>query len=131
MIYCVGRKFHFLLKENEHRPILQAMSHHFSIALISFLFLQSASRYLISLGPLSLVLGNLAAWSHGACVVYPSEMFNPKRIVDAVLQEKCTALHGVPTHFLGILSEVERRQQQGERLDLSNLRCAWPTFRLL
>jgi acyl-CoA synthetase (AMP-forming)/AMP-acid ligase II len=131
-ILC-GSKFNSisLFRNIEHRPILQAMSHHFSIALISFSFRQSSSRYLISFGPLSLVLGNLAAWSHGACVVYPSDMFNPKRIVDAVLQEKCTALHGVPTHFLGVLSEVERRQQQGERLDLSNLRCALSTFLLM
>ncbi|KAJ7770490.1 hypothetical protein B0H16DRAFT_1515636 [Mycena metata] len=69
-----------------------------------------------------LVLGNLAAWSHGACIVYPSEIFNPKAIVDAVVEEKCTALHGVPTHFLGVLTEVERRRNNGETLDFSNLR---------
>ena len=69
-----------------------------------------------------LVLGNLAAWSHGACVVYPSESFDPKAIVDAIVQERCTALHGVPTHFLGVLAEVQRRQEAGEKLDLSRLR---------
>ncbi|KAJ7039801.1 hypothetical protein C8F04DRAFT_949273 [Mycena alexandri] len=69
-----------------------------------------------------LVLGNLAAWSHGACIVYPSEIFNPKAIVDAVVEEKCTALHGVPTHFLGVLSEVERRRDNGETLDIPRLR---------
>lgn len=69
-----------------------------------------------------LVLGNLAAWSHGACIVYPSPVFHPEAIVDAVVQERCTALHGVPTHFLGVLSEVQKRQQAGEKLDLSCLR---------
>ncbi|KAG6379668.1 hypothetical protein JVT61DRAFT_10188 [Boletus reticuloceps] len=69
-----------------------------------------------------LVLGNLAVWSHGACVVYPSESFDPKAIVDAVEQERCTALHGVPTHFLGVLAEVQRRQDAGEKLDFSRLR---------
>lgn len=69
-----------------------------------------------------LVLGNLAAWSHGACIVYPSEVFDPKAIVDAVVAERCTALHGVPTHFLGVLSEFDRRQAAGERLDTSSLR---------
>lgn len=69
-----------------------------------------------------LVLGNLAAWSHGACIVYPSPVFHPEAIVDAVVQERCTALHGVPTHFLGVLSEVQTRQQTGEKLDLSCLR---------
>ncbi|KAJ6631133.1 hypothetical protein B0H10DRAFT_1981017 [Mycena sp. CBHHK59/15] len=65
---------------------------------------------------------NLAAWTHGACVVYPSEIFDPKAIVDAVVQEKCTALHGVPTHFLGVLAEVDRRRANGETLDMKCLR---------
>ncbi|KAF9779006.1 acetyl-CoA synthetase-like protein [Thelephora terrestris] len=69
-----------------------------------------------------LVLGNLAAFTHGSCVVYPSETFDPKRVVDALLEEKCTALHGVPTHFLGVLSEVERRKNGGDDVNLSRLR---------
>lgn len=36
--------------------------------------------------------------------------------------DRCTALHGVPTHFLGVLSEVERRRNEGEVVDLSRLR---------
>lgn len=77
-----------------------------------------------------LVLGNLAAWTHGACVVYPSESFDPKSIVDAITQEQCTALHGVPTHFLGVLAEVQRRQGAGEKLDLSRLRCVLRCLKL-
>ncbi|KAJ2930971.1 hypothetical protein H1R20_g6124, partial [Candolleomyces eurysporus] len=69
-----------------------------------------------------LVLGNLASWTHGACIVYPSEIFDPEAIVDAVVEEKCTALHGVPTHFLGVLSEVEKRKKAGVVLDFSSLR---------
>ncbi|KAJ7268374.1 hypothetical protein C8J57DRAFT_1325005 [Mycena rebaudengoi] len=69
-----------------------------------------------------LVLGNLAAWTHGACIVYPSEMFDPKAIVEALVEEKCTALHGVPTHFLGVLAEVDRRRAGGENLDMRHLR---------
>ncbi|KAH9974146.1 hypothetical protein BGW80DRAFT_1305506 [Lactifluus volemus] len=69
-----------------------------------------------------LVLGNLAAWCHGSAIVYASEIYNPRAIVDAVIKERCTALHGVPTHFLGVLTEVERRQQAGEMLDFSQLR---------
>ncbi|KAI0264677.1 acetyl-CoA synthetase-like protein [Gloeopeniophorella convolvens] len=69
-----------------------------------------------------LVLGNLAAWTRGAAVVYASEIYDPRAIVDAVLQERCTALHGVPTHFLGVLTEIEERQQAGEKLDFSRLR---------
>ncbi|KAH6909638.1 acyl-CoA synthetase [Coprinopsis sp. MPI-PUGE-AT-0042] len=69
-----------------------------------------------------LVLGNLACWTHAACIVYPSEIYDPVAIVDAVSEEGCTALHGVPTHFLGVLSEVEKRKSHGERLDFSKLR---------
>lgn len=43
-------------------------------------------------------------------------------IVDAIAQERCTALHGVPTHFLGVLGEVDRRRQAGDKLDTSKLR---------
>ncbi|KAI9508077.1 acetyl-CoA synthetase-like protein [Russula earlei] len=69
-----------------------------------------------------LVLGNLAAWCHGSAIVYPSEIYDPRAIVDAVIDERCTALHGVPTHFLGVLAEIERREQSGENLDFSRLR---------
>ena len=31
-------------------------------------------------------------------------------------------MHGVPTHFLGVLSEVERRGNEGDAVDLSRLR---------
>ncbi|KAF4616971.1 hypothetical protein D9613_008520 [Agrocybe pediades] len=68
------------------------------------------------------ILCNLAAWTHASCIVYPSASFDPPAIVDAVVAEKCTALHGVPTHFLGVLSEVERRKKNGESLDMSSLR---------
>ncbi|TFK49431.1 acetyl-CoA synthetase-like protein [Heliocybe sulcata] len=65
---------------------------------------------------------SISLWTHGACIVYPSEIFNPQRIVDTVVEEKCTALHGVPTHFLGVLSELKWREESGEKPDLSNLR---------
>ncbi|PPQ68924.1 hypothetical protein CVT24_007668 [Panaeolus cyanescens] len=66
--------------------------------------------------------GNLAAWSQGSCIVYPSEIFDPVAIVDAVQDEKCTALHGVPTHFLGVLTEVEHRKNHGIPVDMRSLR---------
>ena len=75
---------------------------------------------------LRLVLGNLAAWTHGACIVYPSEIFDPSAIVDAVSEERCTALHGVPTHFLGVLAEVQRRRDEGQAVDTRNLRYVRP-----
>lgn len=72
--------------------------------------------------PTRLVIGNLAAWTHGASIVYPSEIFDPKAIVDAVVSERCTALHGVPTHFLGILAELDKRRAAREKVDTSSLR---------
>ncbi|KAJ1305913.1 hypothetical protein OPQ81_010632 [Rhizoctonia solani] len=66
-----------------------------------------------------LVLGNLAAWVHGAAIVYPSESFSPKDIVRTVSEERCTALHGVPTHFIGVLDELDR---VGSSVDMSSLR---------
>jgi len=54
--------------------------------------------------------------------VYPSEVFDPTAIVDTVVAERCTALHGVPTHFLGVIAEVERRKQSGNKPDMSTLR---------
>ncbi|KAI8986699.1 acetyl-CoA synthetase-like protein [Trametes punicea] len=86
----------------------------------------TASDILCNVPPLfhcfGLVLGNLAAWTHGVCIVYPSEIFNPSAIVDAVTQERCTALHGVPTHFLGVLAEVQKRRDEGQVLDTRCLR---------
>ncbi|KAH9926743.1 uncharacterized protein B0H18DRAFT_1005361, partial [Fomitopsis serialis] len=72
--------------------------------------------------PTRLVLGNLAAWTHGACIVYPSEIYSPPAIVDALVNERCTALHGVPTHHLGVLHEVQRRRAEGQTVDTSLLR---------
>ncbi|EPQ53656.1 acetyl-CoA synthetase-like protein [Gloeophyllum trabeum ATCC 11539] len=68
------------------------------------------------------LMSNLAFWTHGACIVYPSEIFNPQRIVDTVAEERCTALHGVPTHFIGVLSELKWREEKGEKPDMSQLR---------
>ena len=50
-----------------------------------------------------MVLGNLACSSHGACIVVPAEAFDPLAVLEAVAAEKCTALYGVPTMFIGVL----------------------------
>lgn len=51
-----------------------------------------------------LVLGLLACITHGAKIVYPGETFSPALVLQAISDEKCTALHGVPTMFESILS---------------------------
>src|SRR5205814_7320243 len=50
-----------------------------------------------------MVLGNLAATSHGACMVYPAETFEPEATLDACARERCTSLYGVPTMFIAEL----------------------------
>ncbi|MBC6447205.1 AMP-binding protein [Actinokineospora xionganensis] len=52
-----------------------------------------------------MVMGNLAATSHGACIVIPAPAFDPKATLAAVAEEKCTSLYGVPTMFIAILAE--------------------------
>ena len=64
-----------------------------------------------------MVLGVMAAATHGACVVFPSEGFDPLAVLETVATERCTALHGVPTMFI---SELEH--PRFAEFDLSTLR---------
>ncbi|KZS82672.1 AMP-binding protein [Mycobacterium persicum] len=50
-----------------------------------------------------MVLGNLAATSHGAAVVIPAPGFDPAATLRAVQIERCTSLYGVPTMFIAEL----------------------------
>ncbi|MCM2392772.1 AMP-binding protein [Streptomyces sp. CWNU-1] len=50
-----------------------------------------------------MVMGNLAATSHGACIVIPAPSFDPEATLRAVSEERCTALYGVPTMFIAEL----------------------------
>ena len=51
-----------------------------------------------------MVMGNLAATSHGACMVIPAPTFDPVATLQAVQAERCTSLYGVPTMFIAELS---------------------------
>lgn len=64
-----------------------------------------------------MVLANLLCLSVGACIVIPSEYFEPLPILNAIEKEKCTALHGVPTMFI---SELEH--PDFSKIDTSTLR---------
>jgi fatty-acyl-CoA synthase len=50
-----------------------------------------------------MVLGNLACTTHGACMVVPGESYDPLAVMETVQAERCTALYGVPTMFIGEL----------------------------
>jgi len=64
-----------------------------------------------------MVMGNIAAVVVGATMVIPAEHFDPLATLRAVANEKCTALYGVPTMFLGELEHPEF-----SKFDLSSLR---------
>ena len=64
-----------------------------------------------------MVLGNLAALTHGATIVLPGEAFDAGAVLETVEAERCTALYGVPMMFIAVLEhpDVGRR-------DLATLR---------
>ena len=64
-----------------------------------------------------MVLGNLACLTHGATIVYPNDGFEPLSVLQAVQDEKCTGLHGVPTMFIAELDHPRFAE-----FDLSTLR---------
>jgi fatty-acyl-CoA synthase len=51
-----------------------------------------------------MVMGNLSATSHGACMVIPAPAFDPVATLETVQDERCTSLYGVPTMFIAELS---------------------------
>jgi fatty-acyl-CoA synthase len=64
-----------------------------------------------------MVLGNLGCATHGATMVLPAPHFSPLQTLEAVAQERCTALYGVPTMFIAELDHPRFRE-----FDLSTLR---------
>jgi acyl-CoA synthetase (AMP-forming)/AMP-acid ligase II len=60
------------------------------------------------------ILGYMATATHGSAIVFPSESFNARAALEAVQEEKCTALYGVPTMFLEQLSMIERKEISNE-----------------
>jgi len=64
-----------------------------------------------------MVMGNLAATSHGACIVIPAAGFDPAATLAAVQAERCTSLYGVPTMFI-----AELALENFADFDLSSLR---------
>jgi fatty-acyl-CoA synthase len=64
-----------------------------------------------------MVMGCLAAVTHGAAVVFPAPIFEPEATLAAVEAERCTALYGVPTMFIAELASAGFAAR-----DLSSLR---------
>jgi fatty-acyl-CoA synthase len=64
-----------------------------------------------------MVMGNLAATSHGAAMIIPAPVFDPVKTLEAVQDGRCTSLYGVPTMFIAELAVPEF-----DKYDLSSLR---------
>ncbi|KAE9575428.1 putative acyl-CoA synthetase [Colletotrichum fructicola] len=60
-----------------------------------------------------LVMGFLAAFCYGSSIIFPSDSFNAQRTIDAIINEKATALLGVPTMFI---AELEALKKSGHRI---------------
>ncbi|MEA2458090.1 MAG: fatty-acyl-CoA synthase [Thermoleophilaceae bacterium] len=64
-----------------------------------------------------MVMANLGCTTHGACMVIPSAAFEPEAVLEAVREERCTVLYGVPTMFI-----AELGLENFADFDLSSLR---------
>jgi fatty-acyl-CoA synthase len=64
-----------------------------------------------------MVMGNLGATTHGACIVLPAPGFDPAATLRAVAHERITSLYGVPTMFIAELGLADFADY-----DLSTLR---------
>ena len=64
-----------------------------------------------------MVLGNLACSVFGSTMVVPSPTFDPKAVLQALQDERCTSLYGVPTMFVAQLGQPDLAD-----FDLSSMR---------
>ena len=64
-----------------------------------------------------MVLGVLVCLTSGTAMVFPGQAFDAGTVLRTVDDERCTALHGVPTMFLAMLDHPDFQQA-----DLSSLR---------
>jgi fatty-acyl-CoA synthase len=64
-----------------------------------------------------MVVANLVCLSVGACEVIACEHFDAESVLQAVHQERCTAIHGVPTMFI-----AELEHPRFKEFDLTSLR---------
>lgn len=51
-----------------------------------------------------MVLSNMASVTHGTTMVIPCPVFDAEAVLQALQNERCTAVHGVPTMFIAELS---------------------------
>ena len=61
----------------------------------------------VNVSSLLCVIGKLACVTQGATAVFPADAFEPAAVLETVEQERCTALHSVPTMFIAELEHPE------------------------
>jgi fatty-acyl-CoA synthase len=54
-----------------------------------------------------MVLGALSCTALGAAMVFPSAGFDAAQTLQALVQQKCTALHGEPNHYEALLADPD------------------------
>src|SRR2546427_8644733 len=62
-------------------------------------------------------VGNLGCVTSGATMVYPAESFEPLATLEAIAEERCTSIYGVPTMFIAQLEHPRFAE-----FDLTSLR---------
>ena len=55
-----------------------------------------------------MVMGNLAATTHGAAMVIPGRGFDPALTLTTAREEQCTSLYGVPTMFIAMFERIDK-----------------------
>lgn len=55
-----------------------------------------------------LVAGFMATFTHGAAIGFAGRDFDAAQMVDMLIREKCTALHGVPTMFIAVMKQLDK-----------------------
>ncbi|WGL52850.1 AMP-binding protein [Nocardioides sp. BP30] len=68
-----------------------------------------------------MVMANLGCTSHGATMVIPAPSFDPAATLQAVQDERCTVLYGVPTMFIA-MQALLHAEGAGPAYDVSSLR---------
>lgn len=64
-----------------------------------------------------MVMGVLGCTTHGSTIVVPAAAFEPRATLEALAEEKCTSLFGVPTMFIAELAD-----ENFDSFDLTSLR---------
>jgi fatty-acyl-CoA synthase len=64
-----------------------------------------------------MVMGNLGCTTHGATMIIPAPGFDPAATLQAIQDERCTAVYGVPTMFIAMQNHPDFA-----RFDLTSLR---------